>query len=217
MTVNHDPRHVPPVSLDRSCAFARPRHGLRVLDAGHRVQMMSDSEMGKRMVEQMMLEQILPSYSQITGKEITNLGADNFERVEGSPDFIEEFDGRALGIEIAAITGVSDTWGYYEEASRIAWQKHESYLRRGLFKNPIVLILHSDGLPLFDIRRELKYLVDREEFEGVGFGEVWSIDFDEAYFTPGHPFRLADMFCFKPRSLFGFHRIGGEFGRKPYG
>jgi hypothetical protein len=38
----------------------------------------------------------------------------------------------------------------------------------------------------------------------------------DAYYTPGHPLRRADMFCFKPEELFGFHRIGPA-GRTPYG
>jgi hypothetical protein len=105
--------------------------------------------------------------------------------------------------------------GYFAEASRSAWQKHESYARRALFRFPIALVFHSIQPALFDMRRELASF-DHEEFAGTGFAEVWAVDFSDAYYSAGHPLRRADMFCFKPREWFGFHRIGtGD--RKPYG
>ena len=119
--------------------------------------------------------------------------------------------------ELAEIRDVVDAWGYYEEASRLAWKKHESYSRRGLFKIPMALILHSDNLALYyEIESELRAFEADSEFAGVGFSEVWAIDLSENYYTPGHPLRRADMFCFKPAKLFGFRRVGG-CGRKPYG
>ena len=125
-------------------------------------------------------------------------------------------DDRALGIELAEIRDVGDAWGYYEEASRLAWQKHESYSRRKLFKIPMALILHSNNLALCEIELDLRAFDSYSEFERVGFTEVWAVDLSEIYYTPGHPFRRADMFCFKPAKLFGFRRVG-EWGRKPFG
>jgi hypothetical protein len=176
---------------------------------------MSDRARGKKMIEEMVLEQLLDSFAIITERDFTGDGADGAQQVEGSPDFIVGLNRQPFGIELAEIRGKTDAWDYVAEASRLAWQKHESYARRGLFKFPIALVLHSAQPPLFDIRRELASL-GQEEFEGTGFAEVWAVDFSDAYYSTGHPFRLADMFCLKPVTWFGFHRIGpGD--RKPYG
>lgn len=168
------------------------------------------------MVEDMVLEQLLDTFPLVTGRTLTDDWDEDFPRVEGSPDFIVGVDGRALGIELAEVRGADDAWSYYEEASRIAWKKHESYARRGLFKNPIALVLHSDNPPIFDFRQELEALIDVREFKPLGFAEIWALDLSDAYYTPGHPLRQADMFCLKPWTSFGFHRIG-DHGRKPYG
>ncbi len=177
---------------------------------------MRDTDAGKRMVEEMVLEQFLDSFPLITGRTLTDDWDGDFPRVEGSPDFVLGLDGMACGFELAEVRDADDAWGYYEEAGRLAWKKHESYARRGLFANPIALVLYSSHPPLFDLRHELTSLVDGWEFEPLGFVEVWAVDFSDAYFSPGHPFRLADMFCFKPLASFGFHRIG-DHDRKPYG
>jgi hypothetical protein len=100
--------------------------------------------------------------------------------------------------------------------SRLAHQKSESYTRRGLFKFPIVLILYSDEPSLSEMADFLEEITVQEEFEVLGFHEIWAIDLGEEFYTIGHPFRRPDMFCFKPRSKFGFDRIG-EYGRKSYG
>lgn len=177
---------------------------------------MRDTDIGKRMVEEMVLEQLLDSFPRITGRTLSEEWDGDFRRVEGSPDFVVGVDGRALGIELAEVRDADDASSYYEEVSRLAWKKHESYARRGLFTNPIALALHSKSPPLFDFRRELTSLIDANEFEFLGFIEVWAVDFSDAYFAPGHPFRAVDMFCLKPQATFGFHRLGDR-DRKPYG
>lgn len=109
---------------------------------------MRDTDIGKRMVEEMVFEQLFDSYPLITGRTLTDDWDGEFPYVEGSPDFIVGVDGKALGIELAERRGVDDVWGYYEMASSLACKKHESYVRRGLFGNPIALVLHSHRLPL---------------------------------------------------------------------
>jgi hypothetical protein len=175
-----------------------------------------DIDTGKRMVEEMVLEQLLDSFPLITGWTLTDDWAKDFPRVEGSPDFVVGIEGIGWGIELAEVRGADNAWSYYDEASRIAWKKHESYARRGLFANPIALVFHSDHPPLFDVRHALTRLAAEREFDPLGFVEVWAVDFSDAYFSPGHAFRLADVFCFKPSATSGFHRIG-DHGRKPYG
>lgn len=177
---------------------------------------MRDVDVGKRMAEEAVLEQVLESWPAMTERLVTEEWRDDFVQIEGSPDFIIGLDHKAVGVELAEIRFPEDAWDYYATASHIAWKKHESYMRRGMFANPIALILYCHTLPLFDFRHELAQLGCAEEFSPLGFSEVWVIDFSDEYYSAGHPFRRADMFCFKPQVGFGFHRIGDE-GRKPYG
>jgi hypothetical protein len=177
---------------------------------------MNDRDMGKRMVEQMMLDQLLGSFPVITGRTLTEEWVGEATQVEGSPDFILGLNGQPFGIELTEIRGRDDAWDYVNEAYRLAARKSESYSRRQMFRYPIALVMHSEQPPLSDIEDHLKDAIIRSEFESLGFAEIWAVDFSDEYYTPGHPFRLADMFCFKPAKWFGFHRIG--FGdRKPYG
>jgi hypothetical protein len=162
----------------------------------------------------MVLEQLLELFPAITGRLVTDDAEGDFPSGP-SPNFVIGLDGRAFGIELTEVRGVDDGWEYLEEASRLAWQKHDSYERRGLFRYPIALVLHSNAVPLFDIERHLR-AGGADEFAGIGFAEVWSVDFSDAYYSAGHPLRPADMFCFKPETWFGFHRIGW-WDRKPYG
>ena len=82
---------------------------------------MSDAERGKRMVEEMVLEQLLDAYLLVTGHTLTEDWDGDFPRIEGSPDFVVGIDARAHGIELAQLRGIDNAWGYYEEASRLAW------------------------------------------------------------------------------------------------
>ena len=162
------------------------------------------------------MEQVLEALATITDRVVTQEGSDGFPYVEGSPDFIVGFDGKPLGIELAAITNAEGAEGYFEEITRIASKKHDSYHRRGMFRYPIALLFHSNTVPLFDLKDMLHVLAEDYDFKEFGFTEMWSVDLSEVYYTPGHPLRLPDMFCMKPSGWFGFHRIGVE-NRKPFG
>jgi hypothetical protein len=177
---------------------------------------MSDQDRGKRMIEEMVLEEVLDALATITDRAVTEEGVDGFLYTEGSPDFIIGFNGEPLGIELAEIRGTNGVKEYFEEITRIAWKKHDSYKRRGLFRHPIVLLLHSNKTPLFDIKTALAGFTEYRGFEDMGFVEIWAVDLSEVYYTPGHPLRLPDMFCMKPSKWFGFHRIGAQ-NRKPFG
>jgi hypothetical protein len=176
---------------------------------------MNDWEYGKRLAEEMVLEQLLRSFPKITGRILTDEAEGDFAPIDLAPDFVIGLDGKAIGIELTEIRHAEEAWDYLEEASRLAWQKHASYEKRGLFQHPIALIFHAYGPPLFEVRRQLEHF-GPGDFEDLGFTEVWGVDFSNAYYSAGHPLRPADMFCFKPAEWFGFHRIGwGD--RKPYG
>jgi hypothetical protein len=177
---------------------------------------MSDQTRGKEMVEEIILEQMLDTFSIITGRALTDDWEGEANQMEGSPDFIIGVDGKPLGIELAEIRGVDDPWDYLAEAYRLAAQKNESYRRRGIFQFPIALMLYSQQPPLFDIERQLEVATCQEDFEEMGFAEIWAVDFSDAYYTAGHPLRRSDMFCLKPEERFGLHRVGPA-GRKPFG
>ncbi|MGP0002704.1 MAG: hypothetical protein ACLPKW_33910 [Acetobacteraceae bacterium] len=167
------------------------------------------------MIEEMVLEQLLGSFPIITGRAVTEEWNGDAKQVEGSPDFIVGIDGRPFGFELTEVRGDRDAWDYVAEAYRLASRKADSYARRGIFHFPIALVMHSTEPPLFDIREPLKVATWQDDLEALGFSEIWAVDFSDAYYSPGHPFRRADMFCFKPSEWFGFYRIGAD--RKPYG
>jgi hypothetical protein len=108
----------------------------------------NDWAIGKRMVEEMILDQVLDSFPTITGRTVTDEWNDAAVQVEGSPDFIIGIDGKAFGLELTEICGVGDAWGYVDEAYRLASRKSESYSRRQIFQFPIGLIMHSERPPL---------------------------------------------------------------------
>jgi hypothetical protein len=87
---------------------------------------MSDHDFGKREIERMVFDQILDAFPYITARTVTDDGEEGFAQVEGSPDFVIGLDGEATGIEISEVRSASDAWSYLEQASRIAWKKHES-------------------------------------------------------------------------------------------
>lgn len=178
---------------------------------------MRDTDIGKRMHEEAIFEQILETFPLIARLDITDEWEGEAAQIEGSPDFIVGVRGKPMGIEIAEIRGMDDDpWDYVSEAYRIASKKNKSYSRRGLFTFPIVLILFSSYPPLYEMAGLIEDFLVQEDFERLEFAQVWAADFSSEYYTPGHPFRMADMFCFKPAGNVGFHRLG-PWGRKPFG
>ena len=132
---------------------------------------------------------------------------------DGVPDFILGFGGSPIGVELAEIRGAVDGKSYYRKARRIALGKHDGCLERGLFQNPVILILRSSAPSLFEIRRDLIRLASNADFLCLGFEEIWAMDFSNEGHAAQEPSRKPDMFCFKPVEMFGFHRIGWSEGR----
>jgi hypothetical protein len=97
---------------------------------------MSDNAIGKRMVQDDLLEQILDSYPVITGRTVTEEWEGDATQVEGSPDYIIGLDGKPFGIELTEIQGTHDAWDYVAEGYRLAAKKNKSYRRRGIFRFP---------------------------------------------------------------------------------
>jgi len=179
--------------------------------------MSEDSEIGKREIETMVLDQVLDVLPLITGRTVSDEWDDtDATQIDGSPDCVIGLDGHALGIELTEIRNAGDACDYAAEAYRLASKKSESYQRRGLFRFPIALVMYSSAPALFDIREPLKGAFEQADFDALGFSEIWAVDFSDAYYNPRDPGRLADTFCFKPVEWFGFYRTG-HTDRKPYG
>ena len=75
---------------------------------------MNDKEYGKRLVEEMILEQLLDYFPEITGRAVTDEAEGEFAQISASPDFIVGLDGRAFGIELAEIRNVDDAYAYLD-------------------------------------------------------------------------------------------------------
>lgn len=167
--------------------------------------------MGKLMVEEMHLESFVEAFPLVTGRtlEITDRGE--------SPDFEALIDGEPIGIELTEIRDHDAAGDYLAEVYRIASKKSASYAQHGYFDaRPIILLCHSDELPLYDAQRQLAALAHWEDFDQLGFAEIWLMDLGDAYYSAQDPRRPADLFALAPEPWRGFHRYG-SYGRKPYG
>jgi hypothetical protein len=86
-----------------------------------------DSEIGKRQIEDMVLDQLLDFLLILTGRAVTEEWEGVAEKVEGSPDHIIGLDGKPFGVELTEIRDAEDAQGYVDEAYRLASKKSESY------------------------------------------------------------------------------------------
>src|SRR5207237_8702626 len=94
-----------------------------------------ESLLAKRETEEAHAEVFESEFPAVTGRavKIINTGE--------SPDAVALIDGIETGIELTSIhPGGAD--GIVGELYRLATQKHESYLRRGLFARPMILLGH---------------------------------------------------------------------------
>ena len=95
--------------------------------------MSEDSEIGKRQIEEIVLDQLLDTLPILTGRAVTNEWEGDAQRVDGSPDHIIGLDGQPFGVELTEIRGAEDAQGYVDEAYRLASKKSESYARPAFF------------------------------------------------------------------------------------
>lgn len=172
---------------------------------------MGQNDWIKKEIESELLDAFVDSYRLITGRNI-----DEIESSE-SPDFLAMIDGRRGGVEVAELRVDSEIepYSYVEEAWRIAEKKHISYTKHGRFAIPIVLVLFATQPPLYEIREGLADMA-LEDFDELGFSEVWFADLSDEYFSHRDPRRPADLFGVSPEEWRGFHRYG-DWGRKPFG
>ncbi len=165
----------------------------------------------KKEIESELLDAFVDSYSLITSRVI-----DEIESSE-NPDFLAMIDGQRSGIEVAELRAGSERepYDYIAEAWRIAEKKHISYNKRGLFSIPIFLVFFASEHPLYEFYKGIAD-IPLEDFNDLGFSEVWLADLNEEYFSCRDPRRPADLYCISPEEWRGFHRYG-NWGRKPFG
>jgi hypothetical protein len=172
--------------------------------------MSADPDIGKRVIEDMILDQVLEALPVITGRRVTEEWYEEATKAERAPDHIIGLDGLPFGVDLAEVCEAENAVEFAVEAFRLALKKSQSYERYGLFQVPIILVLYLTAPLPFNLRDVLPIAVAPEDFEALGFAEVWAVDFSDAYDTPGHPFRQPDLFCFKPQKWFGFHQVGNS-------
>ena len=150
---------------------------------------MGQNDWIKKEIESELLDVFVDSYRLITGRTI-----DQIESSE-SPDFLSMIDGRQGGVEVAELRVDSevDPYDYLAEAWRIAEKKHISYTRHRRFTIPIVLVLFARQPPLYEIQNAVAAMA-LEDFDALGFWEVWLADLSDEYFSHRDPRRPADLF-----------------------
>ena len=172
---------------------------------------MRDIDSGKLAIEEMNLEPFLDCFPVITSRTAELVGRGE------SPDFEALVDGRPMGIELTEIRDCAEPSDYLAEVYRIAAKKAASFHTYArLATRPIMLLCHSDELPFYDFRSEMERLAFWDDFDPLGFAEIWLMDLSERYFSARDPRRPADLFGLVPARWRGFHRCGGH-GRKPFG
>ncbi len=172
---------------------------------------MRDRDIGKLMAEEMNLEPFVEAYPLITGRSIEITGRGE------SPDFESLIEGKPFGIELTEIHNCHDAGDYLAEVSQIASKKSVSYGRHGHFATrPIILVCHSEELPFYDVQWELEALAYWDDFDQLGFAEIWLMDLADTYYSAQDPRRPAYLFGLTPQSWRGFHRYG-SYDRKPFG
>ena len=174
-----------------------------------------DDTLGLREAETSIAEAFEAEFPVVTGRTVTIVS------VGESPDRIALVDGIKTGVELTAIKASGADY-ITSEMLRLAWQKHESYERRGIFHTrPIMLLGHLDwlardveGPALFDVHEELLEQLVPGDFVGLGFSEIWLMDEGPKYSSRRDPRAPADFFCFAPGERIAFWER--ERKRRPY-
>jgi hypothetical protein len=180
----------------------------------------SDSDLGKKQVEEMDLEPFLDEYEHVTGTRMTVVTPS--ER----PDFICERKGRLVGVELVRamenpvqrdwriILGDQEQFEGSDAAMLIqeaVYQKEEKRASIG-WKYPdhtilVVQLIGGDG-------KDAATYLDSElmdEMSSTGFKEIWVADY-----SPISPYGTVQLVGVKPKRWRGLHPHR-FYGTKPYG
>ena len=175
-----------------------------------------DNALGLREVETSVAETFEAEFPVVTGRTVNMI-----ESAGDPPDRVALVDGNETGVELTAIhAGSADE--IVAEVLRLASQKHDKYERNGVFaKGPMILLGHLDwpapdveGPALYDVWEELTELTVPEDFDGLGFSEIWLMDDGPKYTSRLDRRAPADFFCFAPADKIGFWER--ERKRRPY-
>ena len=172
---------------------------------------MGQSDWIKKEIELELVNTFVDSYRLITGRSIVVTESSE------SPDFLAKINNDRCGIEATEIhmSCESDAYAYVEEAWRIAEKKHMSYTKHERFTMPIILVFFASQPPLSELHEEIADTC-LEDFDDLGFSEMWFADLSNEYFSCRDLRRPADLFGVSPEEWRGFHRYG-NWGRKPFG
>lgn len=172
---------------------------------------MGSTDWIKKEIEFELLDAFVESHTLITGRAFAEI------KPGESPDFTTVMEGRPVGLEVSELWLSEETagWDYVAEAWRIAEKKNASYRRHGCFVMPIILMMFAQRPPLYELQHDIADY-PLEEFDGLGFAEIWFADLSDKYYSVRDPRRPADLFGVSPPAYRGFHRYG-DWNRKPYG
>ena len=182
---------------------------------------MSDSDYGKKLVEEMWLDLFLAEYKNITGRSLMK-----FTRSE-RPDFLcTDFVGDRFGIELVRVmeTPESHMWRRvlknqeFADPLDTAIRVQETITRKDYLRQTTgwscpdntILVLQLMDAPI----EEVKKFICSELFEvgeSAGFSEIWIADYtvEEAYST-------VQLYGIKPERFRGLHDHAFS-NSKPYG
>lgn len=174
--------------------------------------------LGLREVETGMADTFEAEFPVVTGRAVRILST---SPTGDAPDRIALIDGIETGLELTAVKadGAEDI---IAEFWRIARKKHESYVRRDIFKSrPMILLGDLDwpaqdieGAALYDMRDDLVDALVASDFAAFGFSEIWLMDDGPKYTSRTDPRAPADFLCFAPADRVGFWER--ERKRRPY-
>jgi hypothetical protein len=181
---------------------------------------MSDSDLGKKLIEEMDLEPFLDEYEHVTSTKMTIITPS--ER----PDFICERKSRFVGVELVRVMEdpAQREWriilGEHEQLEgsdaamliqKAVYQKEEKRASTG-WKYPdrtilVVQLIGGDG-------KDAATYIDSElmdEMSSTGFKEIWVADYSQI-----SPYGTVQLVGVKPKRWRGFHPHR-FYGTKPYG
>lgn len=183
---------------------------------------MSDTELGKKMVEEEDLYLFLEAYEATTGEVLTSSSLERSER----PDFLcQRPDGKVIGVELTKVmrdpesaswnnimnkTEFRDVWDASDNIYFTAERKGQK-LKVGNWQHPdnTILILQVMDCPLSDLHCYLEYGYSPEDYANIGFSEIWVADYSEI-----DVYSVIELFCLYPERWWGYHK---RWRGKPYG
>jgi hypothetical protein len=169
---------------------------------------MRDSDYGKKIVEEMVMESFLGSFSRVTGRPVEILSHGE------SPDFVALVEGRETGIELTEI-GAKSMDEYIDEVVRLSQKKEMTFERNNVFLRPTILLCHGDAPPIYDMRQFLDGVPAWLDITETKFSEMWLMDLSDEYYSIRDPRKPADLYCLSPAHARGFYEC--ERTSKPFG